>query len=116
MMGETAIGPIMSEPTRPRAEPEIIPPDRSWRPNRTRPSRAESNLWASVESQEGARVYVAKPGPLGMILAALAIGAVLGITLLALLGAFLFSLPVIGAIVAALILSTLIRRYFRALR
>jgi hypothetical protein len=36
--------------------------------------------------------------------------------LLALLGAFLFTLPVVGAIVAALILSSLIRRYFRALR
>ncbi|MDB5407412.1 MAG: hypothetical protein JWL84_2324 [Rhodospirillales bacterium] len=106
----------MSEPTRPRSEPEIIPPDRSARPERTRSRRAESKLWASVGSQEGARVYIAKPGPLGIILGAVAVGAVLGMTLLALVGAFLFSLPVIGAIVAALVLSTLIRRYFRALR
>jgi hypothetical protein len=114
MVGDTAIGPIMNEPTRPRVEPEIIPPDRSSRQDRSRSGRATSGLWASVETQEGARVYVAKPGPLGMILAAVGIGIVLGMTLLALLGVFLLSLPVIGAIIAALILSTVIRRYFRA--
>lgn len=106
----------MNEPTRPRAEPEIIPPDRSSRQDRNKSSRATSSLWASLETQDGARVYVAKPGPLGMILAAVAIGIVLGMTLLALLGVFLLSLPVIGAIVAALILSSLIRRYIRAQR
>jgi hypothetical protein len=106
----------MSEPTRPRVEPEIIPPDRSPRRDRDGSGRRESKLWASVESQEGARVYIAKPGPLGMVLAAVVIGIVLGMTLLALLGAFLFSLPVLGAIVGALILSSIIRRYFRALR
>jgi hypothetical protein len=110
------MGPIMTEPTRPRSEPEIIPPDRASRPERKGFRRANSNLWASVETPDGARVYLAKPGPLGMILAAVAVGVVLGATLLALLGAFLISLPVIGAVVAALILSTLIRRYFRALR
>jgi hypothetical protein len=116
MRGDIAIGPIMSEPTRPRSEPEILPPEQSSRPDSNRFRRNDSKLWASVESPEGARVYIAKPGPLGMILGAVGVGAVLGMTLLALIGALLFSLPVVGAIVAALILSSLIRRYFRALR
>ena len=116
MVGDTAIGPIMNEPTRPRAEPEIIPPDRSSPHGRKRSRGATSNLWASVETGEGHRVYIAKPGPLGLILAAIAVGIVVGMTLLALLGVLLLSLPVIGAIVAALILSTIIRRYCRALR
>lgn len=106
----------MTEPTRPRFEPEIIPPDRSQRQDRDRSRRATSNLWASMESEEGPRVYVAKPGPLGTILVAVAIGIILGMTLLALLGVFLFSLPVVGAIICALILSSVIRRYFRVLR
>jgi hypothetical protein len=116
MGDDIAIGPLMSEPTRPHSEPEIIPPDRSSRPGADRARRGRSKLWASVDGQDNGRIYIAKPGSLGMILAAVGIGAVLGMTLLALLGAFLFTLPVIGAIVAALILSSLIRRYFRALR
>jgi hypothetical protein len=61
-------------------------------------------------------MYFAKPGPLTAIVAAIVLGAISVITLVIVVGVFLIWIPVIGVIVAALVLSSLLRGYSRRLR
>ena len=89
-----------SQPERPRAEPEIIPPDRdggsgNWR-------RAPDTAWrGSFDAFHGThRVYVGRVGPFGMALLLLAIAAVIALILIAVLGAVLIWIPVIAIAVA----------------
>ncbi len=92
-------------------EPEIIPPDRSHR----RPGQGDARIWASFGQNRFERIYIAKPGPLTLILASLVLGLVgLGIVVV-LLGAFLVWLPLTVLVVAGLILSSALRGYFRRL-
>jgi hypothetical protein len=79
---------------RPRAEPEIIPPGAPLRSGRF------DGFDGSPFNQ---RIFVAKVGPFGVVLVALAIVAIITILLVLLLGALLFWIPVIGVIVAAAI-------------
>ena len=74
---------------KPRAEPEIIPPGAPLR---------SSNF---ADRHFAQRIYIAKIGPLGIVLLALAIGIVSAVILVLLLGAFLIWIPVIGLLVAA---------------
>lgn len=59
------------------------------------------------------RIYIAKIGPFGTILLALAIGIVCVVILILLLGAFLIWIPVIGLIVAAAMISGVWRSHSR---
>jgi uncharacterized membrane protein len=91
----------MSKPPKPqgeepRSEPEIIPPGHAER------------------GTERVRVYIAKPGPLGTILAILIVGLLSAVLLVLLLGAFLFLLPLVVLFVTAAIVAGLLRIYFRA--
>ena len=52
-------------------------------------------------------------GPLGMVVLALMSGILLAITLVLVLGAFLIWIPLVGLLVAAAILSSVLRAYFR---
>ena len=94
-----------NKPERPRAEPEIIPPDRGqgqgWPPPPDGYARAG-----------GARLYVTRIGPFGFALMMLAVGLLAAVFLLLLIGTVLFWLPV----VAALILIAVIARIVRLLR
>jgi hypothetical protein len=93
-----------NQPERPRAEPEIIPPDRDggrpdWR-------RAPNTAWRGNGFDEihgTHRVYVGRVGPFGIALLLLAIAAVIAIILIAVLGAVLIWIPVIAvaAVIAA---------------
>ncbi len=94
---------------RPRAEPEIILPDRA----ETRSSGDTSRLWVLSGERGTHRVYVAKVGPFGIILLALTISILFVLLLGILLGAFLIWIPLIGLIVAAAIISGLFRSHFR---
>jgi hypothetical protein len=97
------------EPQRPRVEPEIIPPGRAYR----RAPGGEPGF-AGFGAQR--HFAIAMPGPLAFVMAGLALGAAAVAVLVLVLGAVLISLPVIGAIVAALLLSHLIRTHVRRLR
>jgi hypothetical protein len=97
------------EPRRPRAEPEIIPPGRAYR-------RATGGEPGFVAFGAERRFTIATPGPLAFIMAGLALGAAALAVLVLLLGAVLISLPVIGALAAAVFLSHLIRTHARRLR
>jgi len=97
------------EPQRPRAEPEIIPPDQAYR-------RATGGRPGFVAFGTERRFTIATPGPLAFVMAGLALGAAAVVGLVVLLGAVLVSIPVIGAIVGAILLSHLVRTHARRLR
>jgi hypothetical protein len=85
-----------NQPRQPVAEPEILPPSGVRQ-------RRDDELWARQ------RVFIAKPGPLGAVLAFLALGAFAAVGVLLFLGLFLFMLPVVGAMVAAFLIAALLR-------
>jgi hypothetical protein len=101
--------PGESGPEKPGVEPEIIPPDRNFRPS----GRRDARIWISFGRNRFDRLYITKPGPLIVILASLVLGLVVLATLVVLLGAFLIWLPVTLLVAAALILSGIVRGYFR---
>ena len=84
----------------PRSEPEIIPP-----------GHAERGRFTA--HTEHVRVYIAKPGPLGTILATLIVGLLSAVLLVLLLGALLIWLPVGVLFATAAIVAGLLRVYFQ---
>jgi hypothetical protein len=95
------------EPTheRPRAEPEILPPEREEDKS---PPRRPHMIWLTL-SQNGREGDVAAPGWLVLLLALLAVGVLAGAVLVLLLGAMLLWLPVVGAFLLVLLISSLWR-------
>jgi hypothetical protein len=98
-----------NRPERPRAEPEIIPPDRDggqadWR-------RMPYNPWRGRGFEElrgSQRVYVGRIGPFGIALLLLAVAAIIGILMIAVLGAVLIWIPVLAV---AIVLAALFRLF-----
>jgi hypothetical protein len=91
-------------PRKPAAEPEIIPPGRAD-PRSRQPdhSREPDRIWAQQ------RVYIARPGPLGVALGLIGLGAFAAVGIVAFLGLFLILIPVVGVMIAAFILAALLR-------
>ena len=100
------------KPVRPRAEPEIIPPGQTYR----RPADDGERVRVLFGGREGRYLKFAPPGPFALLMTGLALGAAAVAVLVLLLGAVLISLPVIGAIAAAVIFSQLVRAHARRLR
>ena len=96
-------------------EPEIIPPDRPDRGRYREQNRGEQRIWVSLGRNGFNRVYIARPSPFAMILAALMLGLAGLAVVVVLLGAVLLWLPVTVLVVAGLILSGALRGYFRRL-
>ena len=97
------------EPERPRAEPEIIPPDRrrpqDWPPqNRDWPPRDFSGMHGMH------RVYVGRIGPFGFALMMLVAGLLAAVLLLLLIGTALIWIPVMAAVIVIAAISGLLRR------
>jgi hypothetical protein len=89
-----------NQPERPRVEPEIIPPDRNggsadWRRSAYTPWRGSG--FEQIHSTH--RVYVGRVGPFGIALLLLAIAAMLGLILIAVLGAVLIWIPIVAVAV-----------------
>jgi hypothetical protein len=82
---------------RPR-EVEIIPPGQDPHPRNPR------EVWVGRH-----RVYVVKPGPLGLIVGLLGLGALVALGFIAFLGLFLLWLPILGVIAVGAILSAFLR-------
>ena len=91
--------------SRPRSEPEIIPPDR--------PGRRERGIWVSVhDDDEGPRrVFVAQPGPFTIILALAVLGLIGVVMLILLLSVAVIWIPVVIVLIAAFMLSIYWRRF-----
>jgi hypothetical protein len=95
-------------PERPRAEPEIIPPDRTnresdWRRQGWRPG-------PFTFAGETHRIYVGRLGPLGIAVLILIVGVVVAVILLAVVGAVLLWIPILALLVAAGAIFRLLRR------
>jgi len=92
------------------AEPEILPPLRG--------DRRRAAVWpqAFIEERGRQQIYVARIGPLGLVLLSLLVAmmAVAGVVLF--LGAMLIWIPVVGVLAAVAIVASLLRSYIRRLR
>ncbi|HEX4411839.1 MAG TPA: hypothetical protein VH206_23950 [Xanthobacteraceae bacterium] len=98
-----------NQPERPRAEPEIIPPDRQDGYGR----RTQS--WPPYGFQQDGmrgtqRVFVGRIGPFGFALMMLVIGLFAGVFLLTLIGAALLWIPVVAVLVLIAAISGVFRR------
>jgi hypothetical protein len=98
----------MSDPRRPRSEPEIIPPGE--------PLPRSAQVWATSQMGGTRRVYVRPIGPVGVALLTLAGASIAGLTLLFLLSAAVFGLAAIGALTLIGIVAGLLRGPTRPLR
>lgn len=94
-------------PRRPISEPEILMPgEPDPRPHR-QPDEArldQARARAAFYSVGGQRIFIAQPSPWTMILALLGVGVAVGLVLMLLVGFVVMALPVIGAVVAGVIL------------
>ena len=97
-----------NEPERPRAEPEIIPPDRGGRGTAWPPDGFRQDGFTQTRGTQ--RIYVSRIGPLGFALVMLVIGLFGGVLLLALIGAALIWIPVVAALFVIAAISGLFRR------
>ena len=105
-----------NQPERPRAEPEIIPPDRDG--GRADGRRTPDAPWQRSPWQRGGfdeihgthRIYVGRVSPFGIALLLLAIAAVIALVLIAVVGAVLIWIPVIAVAVVAAAFFRLFRR------
>ena len=88
-------------------EPEIIPPDHS----RAEAMHGRPDPWSSTNIYTTHRIYVRRVGPLGIFLAALLIGTLVGAVFVVLLGAFLIWIPVTILLFVAAVVIGLMRRY-----
>lgn len=101
-----------NRPERPRAEPEIIPPDRSgirsdWRRS---PWTAAGDPYRMGEPRGTHRIYVARIGPLGIALWLVAFAALAALIFLVILGAVLIWIPVVALAVVAAAVFRFLRR------
>jgi hypothetical protein len=87
----------------PRSEPEIIPPGDV-------DERSAGSAHAYFQVHGTHHVYVGNLGPLGIILLALVIAVLTAVILVVLLGAVLIWIPVVALLVAAGVISGLLRR------
>jgi hypothetical protein len=94
-------------PERPRLEPEIIPPARG-----RRGTDWFEDAWRPYASGPGGthRIYVARLGPFGLAMLMVAIGLIVAMILLAVVGAILIWIPVFALLLAAGVVFRLLRR------
>lgn len=93
------------DPSRPRSEPEIIPPDHSRRSDRSR-------IFVSIDESGGERrIYVAQPGPFTIILALAVLALIAVVALIVLLSLAVIWIPVVIVLIAAFVASVYWRRF-----
>jgi hypothetical protein len=93
----------------PRSEPEIIPPGESEHPWLW----ARRRTWDSPDGRGSQRFYFARLGPFTTFLFVAAIGLVAALLLILFLGAFLIWIPILALLVAAAMVSSLLRGFLR---
>jgi hypothetical protein len=85
-------------PKRPRVEPEIIPP-----------GEPRARWQGAFDGRATHRIYVARLGPFGFAMLALAITFLAAVILILLLGAFLIWIPIAGLVLAIAVVTSLLR-------
>jgi len=96
-------------PERPRAEPEIIPPDRNHGSSHS-PWRTTWGPYGSRQAYGTQRVYVTRLGPFGFAVLMLVLAAVVALFFVAIIGVFLLWIPVVALLLAAAALYRFLRR------
>jgi hypothetical protein len=104
-------------PEQPRAEPEIIPPDRTGRRNSSSQSPWQStwqtswgqSSWGQDSTRQTQRIFVMRPGPLGFAAIMLVLGLIIAAIVLALIGTLLIWIPA----VALCVVIAAVYRFFR---
>jgi hypothetical protein len=92
-------------PERPRAEPEIIPPDRTGR--RDLPWQTS---WAREGSWNTQRIFVMRPSPFGFAALMLVFGLIVAAIVLALIGTLLIWIPAVALCVVIAAVYRFLRR------
>jgi hypothetical protein len=95
----------MPHSEKPRSEPEIIPPDHAGL------NAPRARVFTDAHGTK--RVYVARLGPLGMILAVLTTGILAAVMLVLLFASFLIWVPLVILFIVGTIVAGLVRTYFR---
>ena len=97
--------PNDSGTSRPRSEPEIIPPGRPGRNQR-------DGIWVSIdENGEARRVFMSRPGPFTIILALAILGLIAVVMLILLLSVAVIWIPVVIVLITAFVASIYWRRF-----
>jgi hypothetical protein len=96
--------PNDSGASRPRSEPEIIPPGQSGGRNR-------GGVWVSVNKNGTRRIYMARPGPFTIILALAILALIALVMLILLLSVAVIWIPVVIVLIAAFVASMYWRRF-----
>lgn len=99
------------EPEQPRAEPEIIPPDRrqsGWRQSSWQTTWVSRDAMGRAHGAE--RIYVSRMGPFGVAILLLAFAVLAAIIFLAIIGAVLIWIPVVALVVAIAAVFRFLRR------
>jgi hypothetical protein len=96
-------------PEQPRAEPEIIPPDRSQDRSDWRRSPWRGDPFGGTRATH--RVYVSRLGPFGVALLLLAVAAIVAIIIIALLGAVLIWIPIVAVLLVLAAWSRVVRGF-----
>jgi hypothetical protein len=97
---------LRQRPEQPRAEPEIISPDRF-------DQRRRSVVWMSIREQDGTgRVHLTWPGPFTIMLALAILGLIGLVMLIVLLSVALIWIPVVIALIVAFVLTVTFRQYW----
>jgi hypothetical protein len=101
--------PVPGDGERPRVEPEIIPPDSHRRPWQGSGWR-DDGMWTSSDGTH--RVYVARIGPFGFAMAALAVALIAALVFVLVLGAFVILIPLAGLLLAGAVIASYLRGSF----
>ncbi len=92
--------------SRPRSEPEIIPPDRPGRNEHAR-------IFISVdENGNERRIYMARPGPFTIVLALAILALIAVVMLIVLLSVAVIWIPVVIVLTIVFVLSVVVRQYW----
>ena len=99
-------------PERPRAEPEIIPPNRPggrgwdspWQTNQGFYGNGRDGAWRTQ------RIFVMRPGPLGFFAIMLVLGLIVAAIVLALIGTLLIWIPAVALCIAIAAVYRFLRR------
>lgn len=91
--------------SRPRSEPEIIPPDRPGQYD-------HGGIWVSVDDNDGPRrVFIARPSPFAIILGLAILGLIGVVMLIVLLSVAVIWIPFVIVLIAAFVASMYWRRF-----
>jgi hypothetical protein len=96
----------MPQGEKPRSEPEIIPPDHA--------KRGTPRARAFTDAHGTERIYVARLGPLGVILTILATSILAAVMLVLLFATFLIWVPLVILFIAGAIIFGFLRHLRRA--